>query len=580
MRCTSIVAGAVAVMTLKTPFSVAIPDRRLQDFSIDDVQELLGDWNLQDAFGTYFARLQIDGDMLHNDLKPEHIDLGACADANGAHVSKLFRKLKSLKSADGELSLQKDARKSRQLSETSAAKKSGLRIASNESSIVLGQNGDVVLSRTPDAGLHVSPHLTVEESVVVPSIDSIKVGQQNVSYFSETVDTHIFCGAEPIKLTRSVPITQTFTTAAEYELSFDINPYGTTDVWSSVIHFTASGENCCEYGDRIPAIWFYADTTRLHIIGGTNSSGNANFNPVYELPMNQWTTIRLRTVDDEGRIYYNDTYMGSISTDQRLPHDDVQVWMADPWHEPARAWLRNVKYQRIAFHHANFYNDFTKHDLESSIEERIETLEEFADYVETTYWNRTLQAIPDNERNWHTFVGPTPITLHNGAIVSKTFTTGAEYELTFDIKPFGTTTGWNNILHFTSTGENCCNYGDRIPSIWFYTDSTRLHIVSASNSSGNAAFNPVEELPLNAWTTVRLRSVGSAGDIYYNDTYMGTIDTQERLPHDNVEVWMSDPWHARPKAYLRNVKYELISYHHANYYDNLTPQDKETFLDS
>jgi hypothetical protein len=25
-----------------------------------------------------------------------------------------------------------------------------------------------------------------------------------------------------------------------------------------------------------------------------------------------------------------------------------------------------------------------------------------------------------------------------------------------------------NIMHFSGTGGNCCNYGDRIPAVWFH----------------------------------------------------------------------------------------------------------------
>ena len=27
--------------------------------------------------------------------------------------------------------------------------------------------------------------------------------------------------------------------------------------WSSIVHFSATGGNCCLYGDRVPAVYFY-----------------------------------------------------------------------------------------------------------------------------------------------------------------------------------------------------------------------------------------------------------------------------------------------------------------------------------
>ena len=75
--------------------------------------------------------------------------------------------------------------------------------------------------------------------------------------------------------------------------------------------------------------------------------------------------------------------MGSITTDERMPHDNVEVWAADPWHKPAQAKVRNFKYQRISYHHAGFYNDFSSiGDYEESIENRLEDAEDFIDDAE------------------------------------------------------------------------------------------------------------------------------------------------------------------------------------------------------
>ena len=56
----------------------------------------------------------------------------------------------------------------------------------------------------------------------------------------------------------------------------------------------------------------------------------------------------------------------------------------------------------------------------------------------------------------------------------------------------------------TATGENCCNYGDRIPGVWFYPGSHRLHIVHGHRDSGNDDCSPEEELPANRNTHVQI----------------------------------------------------------------------------
>ena len=67
------------------------------------------------------------------------------------------------------------------------------------------------------------------------------------------------------------------------------------------------------------------------------------------------------------------------------------------------------------------------------------------------------------------------------------------------IRPLGKKRGWTNIIHNTFTGRNCCRAGDRWPAIWFFSNSTRLHIRigKAGGSSWNNGINTSYHLPLN-----------------------------------------------------------------------------------
>ena len=53
-------------------------------------------------------------------------------------------------------------------------------------------------------------------------------------------------------------IRQDFSGGARYHLGPTISSWGAelqVESWGSIAHFTATGNNCCTYGDRIPAIW-------------------------------------------------------------------------------------------------------------------------------------------------------------------------------------------------------------------------------------------------------------------------------------------------------------------------------------
>ena len=56
-------------------------------------------------------------------------------------------------------------------------------------------------------------------------------------------------------------------TTGNYRLSLDINPLGVVEDWGSIVHFTYTGDNCCNFGDRAPALFFWPGTTQLHVAG-------------------------------------------------------------------------------------------------------------------------------------------------------------------------------------------------------------------------------------------------------------------------------------------------------------------------
>ena len=75
----------------------------------------------------------------------------------------------------------------------------------------------------------------------------------------------------------------------DFVLSFTIRPLGKKRGWQNIIHNTFTNKNCCGAGDRWPAIWFYSNTTRMHIrLGKASRNWNNGHNPTYQLPLNQY----------------------------------------------------------------------------------------------------------------------------------------------------------------------------------------------------------------------------------------------------------------------------------------------------
>ena len=112
-----------------------------------------------------------------------------------------------------------------------------------------------------------------------------------------------------------------------------------------------------------------------------------------------------------------------------------------------------------------------------------------------------------------------------------------DYTVSFELTPNSDTVAeWANVLHFSATGENCCGYGDRIPGIWFYANTRRLHVRDGHGNDGNAGCDPEEELPANTATTVRVEMRPGFVEVWYNDVLKCTEARGDRQAFDKVVV--------------------------------------------
>ena len=77
---------------------------------------------------------------------------------------------------------------------------------------------------------------------------------------------------------------------------------------------------------------------------------------------------------------------------------------------------------------------------------------------------------------------------------------GPTWKITFELNIASFPSSWGGILHFT-TGENCCNIGDRIPFVKLYKDN-QLVILNAANNQGNHQTRV--NLEVNTWYNIEI----------------------------------------------------------------------------
>ena len=87
---------------------------------------------------------------------------------------------------------------------------------------------------------------------------------------------------------------------------------------------------------------------------------------------------------------------------------------------------------------------------------------------------------------------------------------GPQYSVVFDVIVNSAGKGWSSIIRFTSTDNNCCNHGDRVPAV-FYNSDGFLYITSSVNDIGNYGFN--YDIDLKKWYHIEIVQANKNGKV-------------------------------------------------------------------
>eukprot|EP00041_Stephanoeca_diplocostata_P039419 m.1624312 g.1624312 ORF g.1624312 m.1624312 type:complete len:625 (-) comp25388_c0_seq4:7106-8980(-) len=295
----------------------------------------------------------------------------------------------------------------------------------------------------------------------------------------------------------------------DYEIGLNITPDATTvAAWSNIIHITANDNNCCNPGDRVPGIWFYAGTTRLHIIDGHSPvSSNDECTTPLQLPALQTTRVRLFLTTTQTRVFFNDTLVCSEARADRAIYPNAKVYASNPWFPASNAWI------------SGFY---------------LQPLRVVRGYQQ------------------HTFLGPQPQQLSRGYNLG-TIDLPINYEIGFSVVPTALVLGYSNIIHMTANRNDCCNPGDRIPGVWFYPNTTRLHSIFGSRALENDECPILTPLPMGAATQMVIRMNNSNMTVFLNGTAACTESRTQQSVFNGATFFASDPWYPSAQATIANL---------------------------
>ncbi len=138
-----------------------------------------------------------------------------------------------------------------------------------------------------------------------------------------------------------------FSTTPDYSLRFKLNLASITSVWTSLLSFSGSNQDCC-YGDRVPSIFVVPDTSTLHISQGNTQDWE--FRCAYStrsLELNMWHFIEVYAIGTTNKVVINGVLDQSCISGGARPRRDVVVYASSPLYSPAVALIADLLYEDL-----------------------------------------------------------------------------------------------------------------------------------------------------------------------------------------------------------------------------------------
>jgi len=122
-------------------------------------------------------------------------------------------------------------------------------------------------------------------------------------------------------------------------------------VWRNIILFTATDNNCCNPGDRMPAIYSRSDG-RIRFDLLFHKDANV-FDVYHTAKINIWYSTEIVQYYDRNEWKYEIRVDGDLIYQNTFPSDaptykNVKVYMGDKFHDPGLVKIKNFKYGNLS----------------------------------------------------------------------------------------------------------------------------------------------------------------------------------------------------------------------------------------
>ena len=87
----------------------------------------------------------------------------------------------------------------------------------------------------------------------------------------------------------------------EYRVMVDLIVHSNHEnTWSNILRFTATDEDCCNIGDRIPALFYNSKEGYLLIDSAVGDKGNRGLR--YNIDLEEWYHIEIKQTENDGEV--------------------------------------------------------------------------------------------------------------------------------------------------------------------------------------------------------------------------------------------------------------------------------------
>ena len=116
---------------------------------------------------------------------------------------------------------------------------------------------------------------------------------------------------------------------------------------------------------------------------------------------------------------------------------------------------------------------------------------------------------------------------------------------------------WYNIYHATISG-NYDGYGSRVPGIFIHNTNGKMESTVNFAPYGNINFRThINPIQLKKWIIINVSQTKVENDYQYvvevNGKVVQTVKNTKPRLFENVNIYISDPWHSALPGYVRNV---------------------------